>query len=112
MTRFSGSLEILVNVPENLHDHFIPPLTLQTLVENCIKHNVISREKPLRVDIIADNESLSVINNLQKKQVADSTGQGLNNIRGRYSFFTTKEIKVEERDGYFKVTVPLLNAEL
>ena len=112
MTRFSGSLEIHVNVPENLHKQFIPPLTLQTLVENCIKHNVISREKPLRIDIRADNESLSVINNLQKKLVADSTGQGLNNIRGRYSFFTTKEIKVEEREGYFKVTVPWLNAEL
>ncbi|MBK8883757.1 MAG: histidine kinase [Bacteroidales bacterium] len=112
MTRFRGSLEIIVNVPDTLLNSVVPPLVLQSLVENCIKHNVISREKPLRVVISADKDSISVTNNLQKKQGVASTGQGLNNIRGRYGFFTSTKVEITEEDGFFKVTLPLLRAEL
>jgi hypothetical protein len=108
MTRFNGSLEIKVDIPDTLYKHTVPPLVLQMLVENCMKHNVISREKPLKIEIIADKDSITVTNNLQRKNGINSTGQGLNNIIGRYGFFTSVEIEVTETDKIFKVKIPLL----
>jgi sensor histidine kinase YesM len=110
--RFNGSLEILVDVPESYYHYAVPPLVLQMLVENSLKHNIISNERPLKVEIRADKESISVINNLQKKQGVNSTGQGLNNILGRYRFFTSRNVEVVESEDYFKVSVPLLLVEL
>jgi len=112
MTRFRGSLEIEVDIPENLLNRAIPPLILQMLVENCLKHNIVSKEKPLRIEITAANESITVSNNLQRKSGVVSTGQGLENIRGRYSFFSTRRVEVFENDKMFIVIVPLLQAEL
>jgi hypothetical protein len=112
MTRFNGSLDIKVDIPMSLYNHTVPPLVLQMLVENCMKHNVISREKPLRVEIVADNESITVTNNLQRRNGVTSTGQGLNNIRGRYGFFTSIQIEVTENDEIFKVKITLLQAVL
>jgi sensor histidine kinase YesM len=111
MTRFNGSLRIKVDIPDSLNNHTVPPLVLQMLVENCMKHNIISRDKPLRVEIVADEESITVTNNLQKKTGVTSTEQGLNNIIGRYGFFTSVKIEVTENDEIFQVKIPLL-AEL
>jgi hypothetical protein len=108
MTRFNGSLKIKVDIPDSLNNRTVPPLVLQMLVENCMKHNIISREKPLRILITADNESITVQNNLQRKTGVTSTGQGLNNIIGRYAFFTTAKIEVTENDEIFMVKIPLL----
>lgn len=110
--RFPGILDITVDVPENYYHYAVPPLVLQMLVENCIKHNIISKENPLRVEIIAEKESIIVINTLQKKKGVDSTGQGLNNITGRYRFFTSKKVEIIETNDKFKVTIPLLLVEL
>jgi sensor histidine kinase YesM len=85
--RFQGTLEIEVDVPESYYQYAVPPLVLQMLVENSLKHNIMSKERPLKVEIRAEKESISVINNLQKKQGVDSTGQGLNNIIGRYRYY-------------------------
>jgi hypothetical protein len=112
LTRFNGSLEIKVDIPDTLKKHVVPPLVLQMLVENCMKHNVISRDKPLKVEITADNEFITVTNNLQRKTGVTSTGQGLDNISGRYGFFTSVKVEVIENDEIFKVKVPLLSAEL
>jgi sensor histidine kinase YesM len=112
LTRFNGSLEIKVEIPATLYTHLVPPLVLQMLVENCMKHNIVSREKPLRVRITADNESITVVNNLQKKNGVISTGQGLDNIRGRYGFFTTNKVEVTENKEQFIVKIPLLRSEL
>lgn len=112
LTRFSGSLEIKVDIPENMHNGAVPPLVLQMLVENCMKHNVISKERPLRVNIVANNESITVTNNLQRRSTVVSTGQGLDNIRGRYAFFTSASVEVFENDEIFEVKIPVLQAEL
>jgi sensor histidine kinase YesM len=108
LTRFNGSLKIKVDIPESLNNRTVPPLVLQMLVENCLKHNIISREKPLRVEITADNEAITVQNNVQRKTGVTSTGQGLNNIIGRYAFFTPAKIEVTENDEIFRVKIPLL----
>jgi two-component system LytT family sensor kinase len=110
--RFPGTLEIKIDVPENFYHYAVPPLVLQMLVENCLKHNIISKEKPLKVEITASKESLSVKNNLQKKTGVDSTGQGLLNIIGRYRFFSSKEVEIIETKDTFTVIVPLLQFEL
>ena len=65
----------------------IVPLSLQLLMENAIKHNIVSSERPLKIDVFAVNGTLVVSNNLQKKnQLFESTGIGLDNIRNRYHF--------------------------
>ena len=61
------------------------------LVENCLKHNIISKENPLIVEIVAEKNTITVANNLQIKTGVDSTGQGLKNIAGRYRFLHIKE---------------------
>jgi hypothetical protein len=110
--RFKGNLNIKVNVPESFYHYAVPPLVLQMLVENCLKHNIISRESPLNVEINAEKDAVTVINNLQKKIGVDSTGQGLINITGRYRFFTSRKVEVDETTEQFKVTIPLLQVEL
>ena len=86
----------------------IPPMSLQLLVENAVKHNVASRKKPLKIKISSDGNFLIVQNNLQKKKVLNSTGIGLQNIRNRYKFLTDEEIEVEENESIFKVKIPLV----
>ena len=112
LMRFRKLLRIKVDVPESYYHYAVPPLALQMLLENCLKHNIISREKPLLVKIMAEKESITVINNLQRKPEVSSSGQGLKNITGRYRFFTTRNVEISESDGLFKVTIPLLLVEL
>ncbi len=111
-SRFRDSLAVEVGVPEKYYHFAIPPLVLQMLVENCIKHNIISKDKPLRVSVRAGENSVTVENNLQRKPGVASTGQGLKNISERYRLFTTREVQVNETSSIFKVSIPLLKLEL
>ena len=112
LKRFPGTLSFHVDVPESYYHFALPPLVLQMLVENSLKHNIISKEKPLNVEIIAGKDTITVSNNLQKKGGVDSTGQGLKNISGRYRFFTSRKVEISENDDTFKVIIPLLQIEL
>lgn len=111
-SRFKNNLDIVVDVPESFYHYAIPPLVLQMLVENSIKHNIISRDKPLKVSIRTEGERLIVENNLQKKSGITSTGQGLRNISERYKFFTVSDVEITETEAVFKVAIPLLTMEL
>jgi two-component system LytT family sensor kinase len=111
-SRFTTNLDIEVDVPESFYHYAIPPLVLQMLVENSIKHNIISRDKPLNIFIRAEGESLVVENNLQKKSGINSTGQGLRNITERYKLFTARDVEITETSTIFKVAIPLLTIEL
>lgn len=110
--RFPETLDIKVDVQETYYHFAVPPLVLQMLVENSIKHNIISKEKPLHVKITASRDYITVVNNMQKKQGVDSTGQGLKNITGRYRFFTTRKVEIIETNEIFSVQIPLLQVEL
>ncbi|MFO7655671.1 MAG: histidine kinase [Bacteroidales bacterium] len=110
--RYDKNLSVNMHISENFYHLSVPPLTLQVLVENCIKHNVISEEKPLSIHIFAENESVTVENNLQPKYDMYSTGQGLQNITERYRFFTSREVFVKKSSLTFAVTVPLIMADL
>jgi two-component system, LytTR family, sensor kinase len=107
--RFGDNLRVDINNLEERQKENIVPLTLQMLLENAIKHNIISSEKPLKIDIFGENGHIVVRNNLQKKnQVMDSTGVGLDNIRARYQMLTDKEVKISASDKEYKVIVPFI----
>lgn len=109
--RYGDNLALQVDVPEAYMTQYIPPLTLQMLIENAVKHNVISDKKPLRIEIGIHAEGiLYVRNNLQKKRGAvPSTGTGLQNIRSRLELLGQSAMKVEETELFFSVQLPLLS---
>lgn len=92
----------------------LPPLTLQMLVENAVKHNVISKGKKLevRIAVSPDGHYLVVSNNLQRKMTAEkSTGFGLQSIARRYELLTDSKIIIEETGDAFRVRIPLIKNE-
>ena len=102
------SLEIELDEPAK--SSMLPPLTFQLLTENAIKHNIVSKNKPLVVTISSDNKFIFIANNLQKKPNPEhSTGIGLRNIQERYRLLTGKEVKVEEGEHFFKVILPIIS---
>jgi hypothetical protein len=108
-TRFGGNLEVDIDVAPDKLQKRIVPLSLQILMENAIKHNIVSSDKPLRIEVFAKNGTLVVNNNLQKKnQVIESTGIGLENIRNRYRLLGNKTVDVQEANGNFTVSIPLI----
>jgi LytS/YehU family sensor histidine kinase len=88
----------------------VAPLVLQMLVENAIKHNVISMEQPLTIKIYSDTTQVVVENNIQKKNVLpeESTGIGLENIKKRYSFLTSNGVAITDNGQFFRVALPII----
>ena len=79
------------------------------LVENCIKHNVVSADKPLRVEIFEEAGYLVVRNNLQLKRSTDSSNHiGLNNINRRYQALCGRNIEIEKTGEHFTVRLPVI----
>ncbi|MEQ9426911.1 MAG: histidine kinase [Cyclobacteriaceae bacterium] len=87
----------------------VPPLALQMLVENAIKHNVISKAKPLTISIIAENEGVIVSNNLQKRKDAEpGRGIGINNIKLRYEYLSDRKLENLSTEDTYSTKIPLL----
>lgn len=109
-SRFGAALQLHTNVSEEqMRSRRIVPLALQLLVENAIKHNVVSRSQPLTISILSDGDSLRVSNNLQQKATQEKgAGLGLENIRKRYALITRKPVLFGIEDHEFVVTLPLL----
>jgi two-component system, LytTR family, sensor kinase len=108
-TRFGDNLDIEIDVPEEKMQQQIVPLSLQLLMENAIKHNIVSAAKPLTIKVFAENGHLVVSNNLQiKNQLIESTGIGLQNIRNRYKLFGDDDVRVDESGDSFTVSIPLI----
>ncbi|WP_336516575.1 sensor histidine kinase [Pollutibacter soli] len=108
-TRFGNGLIIELDIPDRYNERFIVPAALQLLVENAIKHNIVSVVQPLHIRMFVSEDGLSVSNNLQERgEKIPSTGLGLENINQRYRLLAGKEIKIERKADLFVVTVPLL----
>lgn len=107
--RFTKEFEVEVDIPRPLLRRYVVPCCLQLLIENAIKHNVVSPEQPLHVRIAAAGDRLTVSNNLQLRMNAPaSTGVGLRNIRQQYLDTAGAPILVERTDTEFRVQLPLL----
>ncbi|MNK22259.1 Sensor histidine kinase YpdA [compost metagenome] len=111
--RFEGSL--FYELPQKSFDADakVVPLSLQLLLENTIKHNVVSPQRPLHIRIFESNGYLVVENDLQKKEVLqDRRGVGLQNIVSRYGILTSRKVVVEETDRHFRVKLPILTKQV
>ena len=106
--RFEEQLDVSVDLPTT-PDDVVPPLVLQMLVENAVKHNVASRRKPLRLRITREGDTLAVWNSFQpKQQLHTSLGVGLENIRERYVLLSKKSPDIRRDDTGFEVRLPIL----
>lgn len=108
--RFDNKLEVEFDIRDDQHIRLIAPMTLQLLIENAVKHNIVSARRPLSIHITASgNGYIAVSNNLQKKTSGVvSSGIGLANISSRYGFLSDKPVEVTESEMAFTVKVPLI----
>jgi two-component system, LytTR family, sensor kinase len=108
-TRFKDSIEITFDIAAETRESHIVPVTLQILIENALKHNVIESSRPLVITIEARDGYLSVSNNVQiRKRVESSNEQGLENLKNLYSFLTPDPVLIQRSGGMFTVKVPLI----
>ncbi|MDL2313147.1 histidine kinase, partial [Bacteroidales bacterium OttesenSCG-928-B11] len=107
--RYGEQLSIIFNIDEKYLDYEIVPLSIQTLVENAIKHNIISNKQPLTVTIQTTSDNMiTVSNNLQTKEISEpGEGIGLSNLAERYRLRWQKNIIIKNNGETFSVTVPL-----
>jgi len=108
--RHEDSLQIHIDINPSSEQYSIPIFALQILVENCVKHNVLSESKPLSIRIYQkDDLTITVSNNLQPKQEnTDSTGVGLDNLLERYRLIGIKDgLNLEQTNNEFNATVKL-----
>src|SRR6056297_1421290 len=111
--RFEDSIHL--DIPDSClnPEAKIVPLSLQLLLENAVKHNIVTSKKPLLIKVEEVNDTLVISNNLQEKQVVKkSTGVGLQNIRQRYNILTSREVGIEKTTSHFKVYLPMLSKKV
>ena len=108
-TRFAHGFDISIDVDKDDMQYLIPPLTLQLLLENAVKHNVILPEKPLQIKVYTNHQGLIVENNLQRKSAhVVSNKMGLKNISAKYKLLKQGNIDVQETAEQFRVIIPLI----
>lgn len=111
--RFEDS--IVFTMPEKAlnPESKVVPLSLQLLLENAVKHNMVTSSKPLHIKIYEDQNNLVVENNLQLKQIVKkSSGVGLSNIMQRYDLLTNRKININKQANRFAVAIPMLTKQI
>ena len=112
-TRFEDSVNFTFDINDEDLQKMVVPLSLQLLLENCIKHNFATSSKPLHIKIFTENGFLLIENNLQQReQVKESAGIGLSNIVQRYSLLTKLNVFIEKSDDFFRVKIPMLTQKV
>lgn len=108
--RFDKAVNLEIRIPGQDMDHFlIPPISLQILAENAIKHNEFNELQPLVLEVILEGNELVVYNNLHKKLLRKASSKiGLQNLDERYKLTTNKSITIREEDKAFVVSLPVL----
>lgn len=111
-TRFEDSVDFTFDIAQEDYQKYVVPLSLQLLLENCIKHNFATSSKPLVIRIFSAGNILCIENNLQvREQIKESSGIGLSNIVQRYSLLTDRNVFIEKSEDHFKVKLPMLLAK-
>ena len=107
--RFPVGFRVETSVPEELMARFVLPCSIQLLIENATKHNAVSEDEPLVIRIEAEGETIKVTNNrVPKVTKSPSTGLGQAYIKQMYRDLSGKEVKIEETDKIYRVTLPLI----
>jgi two-component system, LytTR family, sensor kinase len=107
--RFDKKIKLVKKIALDETEYTLPPLTLQLLIENAVKHNKMSNSEPLTITITSEDEFVVVVNNVNKREQHEaSTGIGLENIQKRYAYITDKKIEIVNREQDFSVRIPLI----
>jgi two-component system, LytTR family, sensor kinase len=110
--RFESKFDVMISITDAEADQYhIAPLTLQLLIENCVKHNRMSQKEPLIVSVLIKDDHLVVTNPVRSRietERVPSTGIGLANIKNRYHLLTKNPVQIEQNDEWFMVKIPLL----
>ncbi|HLK96271.1 MAG TPA: hypothetical protein VK364_00745, partial [Hymenobacter sp.] len=110
-TRYGAAIDLKKNIDAPFLDYKIPPLTLQLLLENAVKHNIVSSDQPLMIQLATNTDGcLTVSNTLQRKSISreNSTRKGLLNIISKYQLLGQAIPRVEETTDSFRVVLPLI----
>ena len=113
-TRFDQAIKISINIEHEALEKVLPPLSVQMLIENAIKHNTMSKSAPIHIEIdTLSNDYLCVKNNVREKKYGEKKrkGTGLNNIMQRYRYFTEKAVIIHSDEQKFSIDLPLLTIE-
>jgi sensor histidine kinase YesM len=110
--RFGEALKYSVEIPEEVKSGYVPVFSVQHLLENAIKHNVLTIENPLLIEVKYDNNRIIVTNNVQVKNIPEeTTGRGLANLAERYKILSDEEIIFKSDDNHFSISLKILNHE-
>ncbi len=110
--RFDNKIQLQLQIDGDRLSYKLPPLTLQLLVENAVKHNKMSAQNPLTIHMFTTADTLSVENNISHRDQAESsTGVGLQNIQSRYAMLNEKKPVITIHDNKFVVQLPLIKPE-
>jgi two-component system LytT family sensor kinase len=110
--RFEDGIDLSVNIGQDHYRSLIPPFTLQLLIENCIKHNIVSLDHPLQIRLYSEKNFIVVENRLQLKRTPEaSTGMGLENINQRYIHFLDKKIEILASETLFTIKLPIIHED-
>ena len=111
--RFGDNLKLNWNIPAMMETRLIAPMSLQLLLENAIKHNVVSRAKPLEIHVDIADDCIVVTNKIQQKSTQlPSTKMGLKNIEKRYALISDRSIEIVNDGDQFSVALPLLDDKI
>ena len=108
--RLGDCLSLERDLPDNVIDHQLPPLTLQLLAENVVKHNYIDDFTPMTIRVYTEKNGryLCVSNTLRPKKVSNASGKGLKNLSERYQLLCKQDIQIRKNDHQFTVSIPLI----
>jgi sensor histidine kinase YesM len=110
--RYGNKMHIDCAIQHSYRQHLVPPMALQILVENAVKHNIASHNKPLHIQIYTNDKAMLVVeNNLQQRNdPAPSTGVGLQNLNQRCKYLSNSHLIIQQTQTSFLVTVPLMHS--
>lgn len=111
--RFEDKFKVNIEFSKDVEQKFVPPMVLQMLIENCIKHNEITEENPLLIDVYSEDEMICVKNKIVEKKVlpGDNSSIGLANIKARYKLLSDIPVEIINEDNQFIVKLPILVIE-
>ena len=112
-TRFEKNILFDINISPEAYCLMVPPLTVQMVIENAIKHNSITQSRPLQIQITSNGSRLHIANSLFEKpeELKSKSGTGLKNIKARFKYFSEEELVIQKSEDEFRVSIPMLEVE-